>query len=109
MDVHCSTCGEPWDTHHLWQDAIWETGLDEAEIKTWRALPGEEKLTRKYRQALQDAGYIFGQSILNVTRCPGCPIDAKAAPATLHLKAELESILADDEDGLAAHYGELGL
>jgi len=21
MDVHCSACGEPWDTYHLWQDA----------------------------------------------------------------------------------------
>ena len=27
MDVHCTTCGEPWDVHHLWQDAIHDTGL----------------------------------------------------------------------------------
>ena len=27
MDVHCSTCGEPWDVYHLRHDAIYETGL----------------------------------------------------------------------------------
>ena len=26
MDVHCSTCGEPWDVYYLWHDAIFETG-----------------------------------------------------------------------------------
>ena len=109
MDVHCTTCGEPWDTHHLWQDAIHETSLTEHEIKRWRALPTEEKLSKRYRQEFKDAGYVFGQSVINVTRCPGCPPDAKADPEALFIKAELETILAGDEDGLAAHFGELGL
>ena len=33
MDVHCSTCGEPWDVYHLWHDAIFETGLSHAEAE----------------------------------------------------------------------------
>jgi hypothetical protein len=30
MDVHCATCGEPWDTYHIRHDAVYETpaGLD---------------------------------------------------------------------------------
>ena len=109
MDVHCTTCGEPWDTHHLWQDAIHEASLTEDEIKRWLALSTEEKLSKRYRQEFKSAGYVFGQSVINVTRCPGCPPDAKVDPETLLLKAELETILAGDEDGLATHYGELGL
>ena len=31
MDVHCSSCGEPWDVYHLRHDAIFETDLDPAE------------------------------------------------------------------------------
>ena len=23
MDVHCTTCGEPWDVYHLRHDAIY--------------------------------------------------------------------------------------
>ena len=33
MDVHCTTCGEPWDVYHLRQDAIYETDLSHAEAK----------------------------------------------------------------------------
>ena len=38
MDVYCTTCGEPWDHNHLWQDAVHETNLDEQEIKVWKKL-----------------------------------------------------------------------
>lgn len=38
MDVHCSSCGEPWDVYHLRHDAIFETDLDHAEANTWREL-----------------------------------------------------------------------
>ena len=109
MDVHCTTCGEPWDTYHLWQDAIWETGLDEEKVSEWKNLPPEERLSERYRRAFKDAGYQFGQSVINVIRCPACPADAKADPEKLYMKAELENILAGDEDGLAAHYEDLGL
>ena len=39
MDVHCTTCGEPWDVYHLRHDAIFETDLDHAEAKAWSGLP----------------------------------------------------------------------
>jgi hypothetical protein len=109
MDVHCTTCGEPWDTYHLWQDAIWETGLDEDQVSKWKQLPTEEKLTPFYRREFRSAGYEFGQSVINVIRCPACPPNAKPDPAKLYMKAEIEAMLAGDEDGLACHYEDLGL
>lgn len=109
MDVHCTTCGEPWDADHLRHDAIAETHLDEDEIQKWHSLPPEERLAEPYRAALKDAGYEFGRSVINITRCPACPPDAKANPETLYLKAEMENILAGDEDGLVAQYEDLRL
>jgi hypothetical protein len=109
MDVHCTTCGEPWDTHHLWQDAIWETGLEEAESKKWLALSKEEKLSQRYRDEFKSVGYVFGQTLLLVIRCPGCPADAKPDPALLYAKSEMESMLGDDEDGLASEFETLGV
>jgi hypothetical protein len=38
MDVHCSSCGEPWDVYHLRHEAIFETALDHTEAETWRSL-----------------------------------------------------------------------
>lgn len=43
MDVHCSTCGEPWDTYHLRHDAIFETDLSHAEAKAWTELSPKVK------------------------------------------------------------------
>jgi hypothetical protein len=40
MDVHCTTCGEPWDVYHLRHDAIYETDLSQAMA---------DRLTRKNR------------------------------------------------------------
>jgi hypothetical protein len=109
MDVHCSSCNEPWDTHHLWQDAIWETGLDEAEIAKWKTLPTVEKLNDPYRREFKAAGYVFGRSVINVIHCPACPPDAKPDADKVHLKAKIESMLGEDEDGLAAHFEDLQL
>jgi hypothetical protein len=109
MDVRCTTCGEPWDTFHLWQDAIFETGLSHEEAEAWRLLPPREKLTDRYRQEFKAAGYEFGQSVINVVRCPGCPRDAKPEPERLKTKAALEQLLGDDEDGLAATYEDYRL
>ena len=49
MDVHCSTCNEPWDVYHLWHEAIFETGLSVEEAEAWRTLPQTEKLSERYR------------------------------------------------------------
>ena len=61
MDVHCTTCGEPWDVYHLWQDAIFETGVNAEEAETWRSLPRSKKLSDRYRNEFRLAGWEFGQ------------------------------------------------
>ncbi len=109
MDVHFTTCGEPWDTYHLWHDAVWETGLSEAEIRAWEDLPQAEKLRPNYREQFAAIGYVFGQTVINVIRCPACPKEAKPDPEKMQLKAELESLLGGDEDGLAATFEDHGL
>ena len=109
MDVHCSTCGEPWDTYHLWHDAIWDTGLSEGEIREWGKLPQTEKLTPKWRDEFKVAGYVFGRTVINVIRCPACPKDAQPDTEKLQIKAAIEDLLAGDEDGLAATFEEQGL
>ena len=109
MDVHCSTCGEPWDTYHLWHDAIWETGLSEAEIRAWENLSQSERLAPKWRKEFEAARYVFGRTVINVIRCPACPKDAQPDAGKVLLKAEIEDLLAGDEDGLAATFEDHGL
>jgi hypothetical protein len=109
MDVHCSTCGEPWDVDHLWHDAIFETDLSVEEAKAWRSLSPGQKLTKRYRDKFRAAGWEFGRSVINVIRCPGCPKNAKPDQDRLAVKAALEDVLGDDEDGLAAMFEDYGL
>ena len=109
MDVHCSTCNEPWDTFHLWQDAIFETGLTVEEAKAWLSLSREQKLSERYRQEFRAAGYEFGTSIINVIRCPACPKGADPNLERVETKAALEELLGGDEDGLAATFEDLRL
>ena len=109
MDVHCSTCGEPWDTFHLWQDAIFETGLSVEEATAWLTLPREAKLSKRYRQEFRAAGYEFGRSVINVVRCPGCPKGAKPDPERVQTKAALEELMEGDEDGLATTFEDYHL
>lgn len=109
MDVHCTTCGEPWDTYHLWHDAIFETGLSHEEAGAWQFLPRTEKLNARYREEFRAAGLEFGQSVINVVRCPACRKHAKPNPERLETKAALEELLGDDEDGLAATFEDYRL
>ena len=104
MDVHCSTCIEPWDTYHLRYDEIYETGLAEEEAEAWLALPAAEQLSARYREVLRAVGWEFGQSLVNVLRCPCCPADAQPDPERVAIKAALEGVLGDDTDGLAATF-----
>jgi len=108
MDVHCSTCGEPWDVYHLWHDAIFETDLPLEEAEAWRQLPRHQQLNERYREKFLAAGWEFGNSVINVIRCPACPADAKPDPERAALKAALEELLGDDEDGLAATFEDHG-
>lgn len=104
MDVHCSTCGEPWDVYHLWHDVVFETSLSYEEAKAWCSLPHAQKLTDRYRQEFRAAGWEFGRGVVNVVRCPACPKDAKPDLERVETKAALEDLLGDDEDALAATF-----
>ncbi len=104
MDVHCSTCGEPWDTFHLWHEAIFETGLSFEEAEAWRFLPRSLKLNDRYRKEFRAVGWEFGQTVINVIHCPCCPKDAKPNPEAVKTKAVLEQLLGNDQDGLAATF-----
>lgn len=109
MDVHCSTCGEPWDVYHLWQEAIFETGLTAEAAEAWRSLRRADKLADPYREAFRAVGWEFGQGVINVIRCPCCPKDAQPNLARMETKAALEELMGDDEDGLAATFEDYRL
>ena len=109
MDVHCSTCGEPWDVYHLRHDAIFETSLDHTEAKAWVGLPARQRLSTRYREKFRAVGWEFGASVLDVTRCPCCPKHAKPDPDKTDMKAVLVDLLGDDEDGIAAMMEDYGL
>jgi hypothetical protein len=104
MDVHCSTCNEPWDVYHLWHDAIYETGLPAICAQMWGTLPQPEQLTERYRKEFRAVGWEFGRTLVNVIHCPCCPKDAKPNPERVEIKDVLESLFGDDEDGLAAAF-----
>lgn len=109
MDVHCTTCGEPWDTYHLQHDAIFETGLCYTEAKAWTELSPRMRLFDRYREKFKAIGFEFGGSVLNVLRCPACPKDAKPDPDLAALKAGIVEILGDDEDGIASTMDDFGV
>jgi len=109
MDVHCSTCDEPWDVYHLWHDAIFETGLTLEEAEAWCSLPRSQKLSPRYREEFRAVGWEFGQSVINVTRCPCCPQNAKPPEERVQTKAALEALMGGDEDGLAATFEDYNL
>jgi len=109
MDVHCTTCGEPWDVYHLRFDAIYETDLSHAEAKAWTALSPPLKLRDRYREKFKAIGFEFGGSILNVMRCPACPKDARPDPDTAALKAGIVELLGDDEDAIVDAMEDCGV
>jgi hypothetical protein len=109
MDVHCTTCGEPWDVYHLQHDAVYETGLTPDQAKAWEKLPPKKRLSAHFRKEFAAAGYEFGASIYVLLRCPACPKGAKPDPEKAAIKADLANLLGDDEDGLAATLEDFGL
>ena len=108
MDVHCSTCGEPWDVHHLWHDAIYEIAVTE-EVEVWEKLPTREKLSSEYRERFKKAGWQFGASLLDVRHCPACPKNAKPDLEKVAMKAAIIEALGTDEDGIASTFEDYGL
>ena len=104
MDVHCSACGEPWDVYHLRHDAIFETDLSQEEAKAWGGLTPDLRLNDHYREKFREVGWEFGRTVINVIRCPCCPKGATPNAERVQLKAALEALLCEDEDGLAATF-----
>jgi hypothetical protein len=100
MDVHCTTCNEPWDTYHLRHDAVFETGLSHAEAKAWTEVSPKLKLLPRYREKFKATGFEFGNSIFNVMRCPACPKDTNPDAGKAALKAGIVEIMGDDEDAI---------
>ncbi len=90
MDVTCSTCGEPWDTYHLRHDAIWDTSLGENEIQFWNSLSDDKRLGASLREAFRLAGWEFGNTVVNVIRCPVCPKGASPDWERVAAKATIE-------------------
>ena len=109
MDVHCTTCGEPWDVYHLQHDVIFKTSLCYTEAKNWTQLSPHVKLLDRYREKFKAIGFEFGGSVLNVMQCPACPKGAKPDPYKAALKAGIVELLGDDEDGIAATMEDFGL
>ena len=109
MDVHCTTCNEPWDVYHLWHEAVFETGLAQEEAQAWQRLPRADKLSERYRTEFKAAGWEFGGSVVNVIHCPCCPKDSQPNLERLATKQALEELLGDDEDGLAATFEDYRL
>ena len=57
-------------------------------------MPRVEKLNPRYREEFRAVGYEFGQSVINVIRCPACPKDAKPNTERLQPKRLWSSCLA---------------
>lgn len=109
MDVHCSSCDEPWDIDHLKFEVIYDTDVGLEEARAWRKLPTAQKLDARLREKFNAAGWVFGASLLNVKHCPACPPDAQINEEHDALKSALEDMLGEDEDGLAAMYEDYRL
>jgi hypothetical protein len=109
MDVHCSTCGEPWDVYHLRHEAIFETDLSHEEAEAWLDCSNKVRLLPRYREKFEAAGYQFGETVVNLIRCPCCPKGAKPSQDRLRTKASLEQLFGEDEDGLATTFEDYNL
>lgn len=114
MDVSCANCREPWDTHHMRHDAIFDTDLSHslAKIASNEGTPISNSV---YREALERDGWKFAGSILAILRCPCCksneehngPSDPEAVKDREMKRSVLADLLGDDEDGLACELEDL--
>ncbi|MFA6554342.1 MAG: hypothetical protein WCS89_02425 [Candidatus Paceibacterota bacterium] len=109
MNVHCTTCGELWEVDYLQHEVIFETDLSASDIEVWYSLPNSQKLAPSYRDELQDSGWEFGRSVVNVVHCPCCPQKTKPDLQRLSAKAELERQYGTDILTLASIFHSYNL
>ena len=83
----------------------WPNGLPAGLVAGLGLTAGTAEAGAEFRSA----GWEFGQSVINVVRCPCCPKDAQPDPDRVQTKAALEELLGDDEDGLAAAFEDYRL
>lgn len=99
-DVRCASCGEPWDTWHLREDAIWETELPKTVKKGF-----DGKLTEDIRKAFKAVGWEFGLTLYNIRHCPGCPKGSE--PKNSPMADAIEEVFGEDEDGIVTELEDL--
>lgn len=109
MDIHCPTCGEPWDSDHMQFDEPyeWDAPFIEQFVAYGSRFSGPGDIVRL---AAEKAGWQFAtNSVLSFTRCPACE---KCTPlrdaAERRAKAEVIAQAPDsDDDGLAVELNEM--
>jgi len=109
MDVHCATCGEPWDIEHLRQDLIYDVGASDDEAERWLSLIGKARLSPFYRDMFQSAGWEFGECLLDVRRCLTCPPGAELSPESEVYRDLVVELLGEDEDLIAFRFRDFQL
>lgn len=108
MDVHCATCGEPWDTYHLRHDEIYEVvnlgAMSESEAKAW-----DGTLRDWLRAAFTQLGWEFGATVTAVKHCPACKHNGlRPDAAERREKVQvLSDLMPDDPDGVASMQDDL--
>ena len=103
MDVHCTTCGEPWDVYHLWHEAIFETRLSHEEAEAWRLLPRAEKLNDCYREEFRSAGWEFGHSVITLPAVLAVPKTANQILSDCKPKLHWRNCLETTRTGWPPH------
>ena len=74
FDVPCATCGRLWAKRSLEVNAIQQTDLDELDITNWFKLSSNAKLNYYYRGRFKAVGYLFGETLAELSGCPACPL-----------------------------------
>lgn len=106
MDIHCPSCGEPWDSYHMRYDEPYEWGEPNYRTKDFIDAGSRFNGTDDpMRKAAEAAGWQFASdSVMSFTACPACRGDAILADA-IDRKARVAIaalVNGDDDDGLVA-------
>jgi hypothetical protein len=101
-DVYCAKCGEPWDTAHLRDDAIWEAIdqnlLNTASFNNWDGTLRDTKIA----EAFSKLGWVFARSIYAILQCPDCKPDnvLPDADERIGMVSILAELMEGDDDAL---------
>lgn len=105
MDIHCPSCAEPWDRHHLQHDEVHEWGVSRQDAKDFETTGRFSGPKDRILKAAEAAGWKFASaSVFSFTSCPCCkrraPLDdADERRAGVSILAQF---LDGDPDALAS-------